>query len=153
MAEGFKEALFLRSGWRFLLPDYVDPCIRGFDGNKGAVQIAVDPVTNSNLKQIDVRHHFLRERVEQGEFQITHVKSENQHVDFSTKPLPKEAFRFHRNFMMNMTSYLGGGVASFIHFLRFDESIFGLFLDMMRRFIVPGIFLGLMNRFLCCLGG
>lgn len=103
MAEGFKEALFLRSVWRFLLPDFGDPCIQVFEDNKGAIQIAVNPVTNSNSKHIDVRHHFLRELVEKGEFEITHVRSEYEHADFLTKPLPKDAFRFHRNFIMNMS--------------------------------------------------
>ena len=66
MAGGFKEALFLRPVWRFLLPDFGDPCIRVFEDNKGAIQMAVDPVTNSNSKHIDVCHHFLREYVENG---------------------------------------------------------------------------------------
>ena len=30
MAEGFKEALLLRSVWRFLLPDFGDPCVHVF---------------------------------------------------------------------------------------------------------------------------
>ena len=103
MAEGFKEALFLRSVWRFLLPNFGDPCIQVFEDNNGAIQMGVNPITNSNSKHIDVRHHFLRELVESGEFQISHVKSELQHADFLTKPLSKDAFRFHRNFVMNMS--------------------------------------------------
>ena len=73
VAEGFTEALFLRSVWRFLLPDFGDPCIQVFEDNKGATQLAVNPVTNSNSKHIDVRHHFLREHVENGESEISHV--------------------------------------------------------------------------------
>ena len=46
MAEGFKEALFLRSVWRFLLLDFGDPCIEVFEGNKGAIQITVNPVSD-----------------------------------------------------------------------------------------------------------
>ena len=74
MAEDFKEALFLRRVWRFLLPDFGDPCIQVFEDNKGATQMAVNHVTNSNSKHIDVRHHFLREHVETGEFDISHVE-------------------------------------------------------------------------------
>jgi len=103
MGEGFKEALFLRSVWRFLLPDFGDSCIQVFEDNNGAIQLAVNPVTNSNSKHIDVRHHFLREHVENGEFKISHVQSKYQHADFLTKPLAKDSFRFHRNFIMNMS--------------------------------------------------
>ena len=61
--------------------------------------MAVNPVANSNSKHIDVRHHFLREHVENGEFEILHVESKYQHAEFLTKPLAKDAFRFHRNFI------------------------------------------------------
>ena len=102
-AEGFKEAIFLWHMWRFLLPDFGDPCIQVFEDNKGAIQMAANSVTDSNSKHVDVRHHFLREYVENGEFDISHVESKYQHADFLTKPLAKDAFRFRRNFMMNMS--------------------------------------------------
>ena len=102
MVEGSKEALFSRHVWRFLLPDFGDPCIQVVEDDKGAIQMAVNLVTNSNPKNIDVRHHFLLEHVENGEFEISHVESKHQHVDFLTKPLAKVAFRFHGNFIMNM---------------------------------------------------
>ena len=89
--------------WRFLLPDSGDPCIQVYEDNEGAIQMAVHPVTNPNSKHIDVRHRFLREHVENGEFEISHVKPKCQHADFLTKPLAKDAFGFHRNFMMNMS--------------------------------------------------
>ena len=38
MAEGFKEAFFRRSAWRFQLPDFGNPCIQVFEDNKGAIQ-------------------------------------------------------------------------------------------------------------------
>ena len=45
----------------------------GFEDNKGAIQM-VNPVTNSNSKHIDVRHDFLREYVEKGEFTISDIE-------------------------------------------------------------------------------
>ena len=39
------------------------PCIPLFEENEGAIQIAKHPISNSNSKHIDVRHHFLREFV------------------------------------------------------------------------------------------
>ena len=103
IAEGFKEALFLRHVWRFLPPDFGDSCIQVFEDTKGAIRMAVNTVTNSNSKRIDVRHHFLREHVGNGKIEFSHVESKYQHADFLTKPLAKDAFRFHRNFMMNMS--------------------------------------------------
>ena len=60
LADVMKEVLFLRQVWRFMLPDVGMPCIPVFEDNEGAVQLAQNPITNSNSKHIDVRHHFLR---------------------------------------------------------------------------------------------
>ena len=73
MAEGFKEALSLRSIWRLLLPDFEDPCIQVFEDDNGAILLAVNPATKSNSNHIDVRHHFLREHVDNGGFEVSHV--------------------------------------------------------------------------------
>ena len=34
------------------------PCIPLLEDNEGAIQIAKHPISNSNSKLIDVRHHF-----------------------------------------------------------------------------------------------
>ena len=62
MAIGFKKAIFLRSVWCFLLPDFGAPRIQVFEDNNGAIRMGVDPVTNYNSKNIDVRHQSLSGR-------------------------------------------------------------------------------------------
>ena len=47
----------------------------------GAIHLAKNPATTPNSKHIDIRHHFIRERVANGEFKIVYV-SEEQHVFF-----------------------------------------------------------------------
>ena len=42
------------------------------------------------------------ERDERGEFHVVHVRSDMQRADFLTKPLPKETFCAHRDFVMNI---------------------------------------------------
>ncbi|CAM9606791.1 unnamed protein product [Pylaiella littoralis] len=102
LAEVTKEVLFLRQVWRFMSPEVGMPCIPVFEDNEGAIQLAKNPITNSNSKHIDVRQHFLRELVARGELSITHVPSQFQHADFLTKSLPVETFEFHRNFVMSL---------------------------------------------------
>lgn len=103
MAEVLKEALFLRQVWRFMLPKAGMPCIPLFEDNEGAIQIARNPVTNSNSKHIDVRYHFIRDLVARKEISISHVSSELQHADFLTKAISKKSFEDHRNFVMNIS--------------------------------------------------
>ena len=102
LADVIKEVLFLRQVWRFMLPDVGMPCIPVFEDNQGAVQLAQNPITNSNSKHIDVRHHFLRELVGRREISIIHVPSPYQHADFLTKAISRESFEFHRSLAMNL---------------------------------------------------
>ena len=102
LADVMKEVLFLRQVWRFMLPDVGMPCIPVFEDNEGAVQLAQNPITNSNSKHIDVRHHFLRELVARKEIAITHVRSDLQLADFLTKAITQDSFEFHRDFTMNL---------------------------------------------------
>ena len=68
----------------------------------GAIYLAKNPATTPNSKHIDIRHHFIRERVANGEFKVVYVPSEEQHADFLTKSLHQEAFKVHRNVVMNI---------------------------------------------------
>ena len=63
LADVMKKVLILGHVWRFRLPEVGVPCIPVFEDDQGAVQLAQNPITNSNSKHIDVRHHFLRELV------------------------------------------------------------------------------------------
>ena len=84
--------LFLRQVWRFMLPSKVISCFPIFEDNQGAVQLAQNPVTNSNSKHIDVRHHFLGELVRQGDTEVVQVPSEFQHAYMLTKALAFDLF-------------------------------------------------------------
>ena len=84
-----------------MLPKARMPCIAMYEDNESAIQIAKHPVSNSNSKHIDVRHHFLRGQVESMEIEILLVGSQYQHADFLTKALPEREFEFHRGIVMN----------------------------------------------------
>ena len=101
LADVIKEVLFLRQVWRFMLPDVGMPCIPVFEDNEGAVQLAKNPITNSNSKHIDVRHHLLRDLVRRKGISIIHVTCSFQHADFLTKAMPRESCEFHRSLAMN----------------------------------------------------
>ena len=61
MAEGFKEAIFLRYIWSFIFPDRNVGCTTIFEDNVGALHLANNQATTPNSKHIDIRHHFLQE--------------------------------------------------------------------------------------------
>ena len=102
LGDAVKELLFLRQVWSFMLPIKVMPCSPVFEDNQGDVQLAQNPVTNSNSKHIDVRHHFLRELVRQRNIKVVQVPSEFQHADILTKALSFDLFAFHRKSLMSL---------------------------------------------------
>ena len=68
----------------------------------GAIHLVKNLATTPNSMHIDIRHHFIWERVVNGEFKVVYVPSEEQHADFLTKSLHQGAFEVHRYFVMNI---------------------------------------------------
>ena len=85
LGDTLKNLLFLRQVWRFMLPGKRMSCFPIFEDNQGAVTLSQNPVSNSNSKHNDVRHHFLRELVRQGDISVKHIPSEYQHANILTK--------------------------------------------------------------------
>jgi len=57
--------------------------------NLGALYIASDPVHHARTKHIDVRCHFVREKIASGELEIQHVPTTRMTADILTKALPR----------------------------------------------------------------
>ena len=101
--DAVKELFFLSQLWRFMIPGKGMPCFPLLEDKKGALQLSKNPVSNSNSKHIDVRHHFLRALVRQGDVIVNHVPSEYQHADILTKVLAFDLFAIHRRLFMNLS--------------------------------------------------
>jgi hypothetical protein len=56
--------------------------------NEFAIGLANDTIKQKKSKSIDMRFHWLRDRIRQGQFTITHLKGTLNLADFFTKTLP-----------------------------------------------------------------
>ena len=75
--------------------EITDPVILYCD-NKSAINISKNPVMHAKTKHIAIKHHYVRELVEDKQVKIEYVNSKEKIVDIFTKPLPKDAFEYLR---------------------------------------------------------
>nr|GEX87263.1 reverse transcriptase domain-containing protein [Tanacetum cinerariifolium] len=61
---------------------------------KAAIAISCNPVQRSRTKHIDVRYHFIKEKVKKGNVELFFIGTEYQLADMFTKALPVERFKY-----------------------------------------------------------
>nr|GEZ41126.1 Gag-Pol polyprotein [Tanacetum cinerariifolium] len=62
--------------------------------SKVAIAISCNPFLHSRTKHIDVRYHFIKEKVKKGIVELFFVETEYQLADLFTKALPEERFKY-----------------------------------------------------------
>jgi hypothetical protein len=65
--------------------------------NESTVELANNLVQHSWTKNIDIRHHFLRDHVAKNDISLEGVRTEDQLADIFTKPLDEAMFCRLRN--------------------------------------------------------
>ena len=100
MSELCSELLFIKQILEFLNMSVEYPMVVRVD-NIGAMFLANNSVLSQRTKHISVRHHFIREYVEEGVVKIIFVKSKLNTADIFTKSLGQELFLRHRNDIMD----------------------------------------------------
>ena len=89
--ESSKEAIWLRT-----LLSKIDMAPAGpttiMCDNNAAIVLSNDPSLHSRSKHFDIRHHFLRERVDRGKISLSYVNTHDNVADLFTKALDKTRF-------------------------------------------------------------
>ena len=86
LGDATKHALWVKRLLRDLKAPAVDPMFI-YGHNKGALFLARDPVQHQRTKHIDIRHHFIREKVASGEIDLRHIPTAEMVADIMTKGL------------------------------------------------------------------
>ena len=66
------------------------PCI--FEDNEGCRMLSADPVHHQRTKHIDIKHHFVRNHISEGNCEIVSIETNNMVADMLTKSLTKIKF-------------------------------------------------------------
>jgi hypothetical protein len=65
--------------------------------NESVVKLTNNPVQHQRTKNIDVRHHFIRDHQQKGDITIENVGTDDQLANIFTKPLDEKRFCKLRN--------------------------------------------------------
>lgn len=98
LADASKEATYLR---RFLheVLGKRQPTTTIYNDNQGAGMLCKNPIFHNRTKHVDIRHHFVRERIEEGDVDVKYMSTEEMPADVLTKAL---SFVKHENCIMKL---------------------------------------------------
>jgi predicted solute-binding protein len=65
--------------------------------NQSAISLCKNPVYHERTKHIDIKYHFVREKVEAGKVDVSYVRTEDQLTDILTKSHRRVRFQKLRN--------------------------------------------------------
>ena len=103
MAHEANTASAIKAVLDFVQTHFSDRAFDMYDDTEGGKALAENPQGSHRIKHIDVRFHFLRGLMRLEQVTIYSVASAEQHADTLTKPLGREAFRRHRDCLMNLS--------------------------------------------------
>ncbi|KAH9075144.1 hypothetical protein Ae201684P_003829 [Aphanomyces euteiches] len=98
LAQATREVLFQRTLHEQCLNQQREATVL-FGDNQPAIAVASNPVHHARTKHIDVRYHFIRERIQLGDVKLKYVSSKDNVADIFTKPLPHLEFQHLRDML------------------------------------------------------
>ena len=61
--------------------------------NESAIRIAHNPVLHGKMKHIEIRYHFIRDHVANGDISLSYINTKDQLADIFMKPLDEKRFK------------------------------------------------------------
>ncbi|TYH18023.1 hypothetical protein ES288_A05G236600v1 [Gossypium darwinii] len=70
-----------------------------FCDNKETITMTKNPTFHNRTKHVDIRYHFIRDLVANGEITLEYYSTQDQLADVLTKSLSKEKFYYFRTLL------------------------------------------------------
>ncbi|KAG5729260.1 Copia protein [Termitomyces sp. T112] len=90
--ESAQECIWLRALLKDIGHDHTSQPTQMFCNNNSAIALSEDPLLHARVKHIDIKYHFLHERVQSNKIALHQVPSKENTTDIFTKVLPSPAF-------------------------------------------------------------
>ena len=91
LTEAARDVRWLRQLMHELGATQAEPTVIHED-NTQAIGLAKNPEHHARNKHLDVKLHFIRGMIEQGEISVQYISTVNQLADIMTKPLSRQVF-------------------------------------------------------------
>ncbi|KAF1316242.1 Integrase catalytic core protein, partial [Globisporangium splendens] len=96
LSEETQEAVWLKAFLRELGEDTGNGAVTVYEDNQGSIALAKNPEFHKRTKHIDIRYHFVREKVEDGQVVLEYCPTQEMLADIMTKPIPSAQFDYLR---------------------------------------------------------
>jgi len=91
LSECAREVLWVRSFLGELRFPQLSPTVV-YQDNKSCIRLAENPSVADRTKHISIRHHFLKQKISNGDISLTYVPTAHMTADVLTKPLCSAQF-------------------------------------------------------------
>lgn len=95
LSSASQEAIWLQQFLKDIGANCAQP-LTIMEDNQGAIAMTKNPVGHKRTKHIDIRYHFVREQVQQGNLKIEYCSTKEMLADLFTKPLARGQFEYLR---------------------------------------------------------
>jgi hypothetical protein len=76
-----------------------------YEDNQGAIAMSINPVLHQTSKHIHIKHHFIREKVNDGNIVVNYISTEKMLADMFTKALSKIILYKLRDQVLGLVSF------------------------------------------------
>ena len=73
LSEATQEVVWLKAFLRELGEMSMNSAVKIYEDNQGSIALAKNPVYHKRTKHIDIRYHFVREKVEDGQVMLEYI--------------------------------------------------------------------------------
>ena len=87
LSEATQEAVWLKSFMRELGKQARDNALIVYEDNHGVIALAKNPEFHKSTKHINIRYHFVREKVEDGQVVLPSFSTQDMLADIMTKAI------------------------------------------------------------------